>query len=406
MTAVKVASLRKPGYHPDGAGLYLQVSATGSKSWVFRYTRQAKSHELGLGRSPDVSLSDARDKATACRKLLIDGKDPLAEKRGLELARRMAEANIITFDLCADRYIAAHAPGWRNAKHIDQWRNTLATYASPVVGALPVDKIETAHVLRILSPIWASKTETATRLRGRIERILDWAKVQGFRTGDNPAAWRGHLKTQLPDPGKVAKVTHHPALPWANMAEFMAALREQSGLGAMAVRFIILTAARTTEALHADWAEFDLSARLWTVPAERMKAKKTHVVPLSAAAVEVLQQVQAETNNATGFVFPSRAGKPLSNMAGLAVLRRMGRADITVHGFRSTFRDWAGERTNYPKDVAEFALAHKLPDKVEAAYARSTLLDKRAAMMADWAEFCAAPYAPAAVVPIRSKMAA
>lgn len=407
LTAVEVGKLETPGYYCDGAGLYLQVSKSGSKSWIMRYTLDGKAREMGLGSFPTFTLADARQRATAQRKLLTDNIDPIAAKYGYLLAQRMADANIITFDKAATAFIKANSPAWRNVKHADQWRNTLATYASPVIGALPVSKIETAHVLRILSPIWSTKTETATRVRGRIEKILDWAKVQGYRTGDNPAAWRGHLSEALPKPGKVADAGHHAALPWVEVGAFMVALRAAQGAGARAMELIILTATRTSEVLNAKWTEFDLDAALWVIPKERMKGFREHRVPLSAAALAVLEKAKAESTGGE-YVFNGRKnGTALSNMACLATLKRMGRSDLTVHGFRSTFRDWVSESTSYPRDVAEMALAHAIEDKSEAAYRRGDLIEKRRALMSDWAAHCAVARISGDVVAInRSKVAA
>ncbi len=404
LTAMQVMKLSKPGYYPDGANLYLQVTPTGAKSWIFRYALAGRAHELGLGGLNAFGLADARQRAQKQRQLLADGIDPLATKRESQLQRRMADANIITFDRAAAAFIESHSPGWKNLKHGDQWRNTLATYASPVFGTLPVSSVNTALVLRVLQPLWSVKTETASRLRGRIEKILDRAKVQGYRTGDNPAAWRGHLEALLPTPGKVQNVEHHPALPWAQIGTFMRDLRAMPGSAALATELIILTACRTSEALNATWAEFDLDGALWTIPALRMKSNKEHVIPLSIAAIAVL--VKAESND-SDFVFAGgRTGRPLSNMACLAVLKRMGRADLTVHGFRSTFRDWAGESTAHPREVIEHALAHLLKDKAEAAYQRGTLLEKRRALMSDWAAYCGTVRTAGDVVDIRAKVAA
>jgi len=405
LSALQVAKLEKPGYYCDGAGLYLQVSKSGSKSWIMRYALGGKGCEMGLGSFTTFTLAEARQRATAQRKLLADGIDPLAKKHGDQLVKRMAEASIITFDKAAAAFIQANSPAWRNAKHGDQWRNTLATYASPVIGALPVSKIETAHVLRILSPIWATKTETATRVRGRIEKILDWAKVQGYRTGDNPAAWRGHLSEALPTPSKVADAGHHAALPWADIGAFMVALRAAQGAGARAMELIILTATRTSEVLNAKWAEFDLDAGLWVIPKERMKGFREHRVPLSSAALAVLDKAKAESTGGE-YVFMGRKQAALSNMTCLATLKRMGRSDLTVHGFRSTFRDWVSESTSYPRDVAEMALAHAIEDRSEAAYRRGDLIEKRRALMADWAAHCAVVRVSGDVVAIRAKVAA
>lgn len=400
LSAVQVAKLTKPGYHADGGNLYLQIAPGGAKTWLFIYVQDRKRREMGLGSVATFSLAEARERAAEQRKLLADGVDPLQAKKERALARRMAKANLITFDKAAAQYIEAHEPGWRNAKHAAQWRTTLSVYASPVIGELPVSVIDTALVLRILQPIWNTKTETATRLRGRIERVLDWARVQGYRTGENPAAWRGHLDKLLPAPSKVAKVSHHAALPWQDIGAFMAALRGQPGLAALAVEFIVLTACRTSEALGALWSEFDLDAGIWTVPGERMKAGKEHRVPLSQAALDVLARVMAEAGSPEGYVFPGRAGGSMSNMAGLSLLKRMGRGDLTVHGFRSTFRDWCAEATDYPRDVAEMALAHAIEDKTEAAYRRGDMLQRRRALMSDWAKFCAEVRQSARVVGI------
>ncbi|MDB5743065.1 MAG: site-specific integrase [Polaromonas sp.] len=404
LSSLQVAKLEKPGYYCDGAGLYLQVSKSGSKSWIMRYTLAGKPCEMGLGSLTAFTLAEARQRATAQRKLLADGIDPLAKKHGDLLVKRMADANVITFDKAAADFIKANSPAWRNAKHGDQWRNTLATYASPVIGAMPVSKIETTHVLRILSPIWSTKTETATRVRGRIEKILDWAKVQGYRAGDNPAAWRGHLSEALPTPSKVADAGHHAALPWIEMGAFMVALRAAQGAGARAMELIILTATRTSEVLNAKWTEFDLDAGLWVIPKERMKGFREHRVPLSAAALAVLEEAKTELAGGE-FVFMGRKQAPLSNMACLQTLKRMGRSDLTVHGFRSTFRDWVSESTSYPRDVAEMALAHAIEDKSEAAYRRGDLIEKRRPLMSDWAAHCGVVRTGGGVVPIRKAAA-
>jgi integrase len=407
LNALEVKKLEKPGYYLDGGGLYLQVSKSGSKSWIMRYELAGKPCEMGLGSYTAFTLAEARARAKAQRKLLTDGINPLEVKRSDLLAKRMAEASIITFDSAATAFIAANSPAWRNAKHADQWRNTIATYASPVIGALPVSKVDTAHVLRILTPIWLEKTETAVRLRGRIEKILDWAKAQGYRSGDNPAAWRGHLDAGLlPSPSKVADAGHHAALPWAEIGEFMVALRAMQGAGARAMEVIILTATRTSEVLNAKWSEIDLDAAVWTIPKERMKSFKEHRVPLTDVVIALLTAVKTESTGGE-YVFSGRkAGTPLTNMACLQTLRRMGRGDdLTVHGFRSTFRDWVSENTSYPRDVAEMALAHTIADKSEAAYRRGDLIEKRRALMSDWAVHCGTVLVSADVLQIRAKVA-
>lgn len=390
LTALRVRQLVTPGRYGDGGGLYLQVRDADHRSWLFRYTRDGRAHQMGLGPLADVSLAEARDAAQRCRKLLRDGIDPLAERRARHLAAASV-ADAMAFREVAARYVATHEAAWKNPKHRAQWTATLETYAYPVFGARPVAAVATDDVTRALEPIWTTKPETARRLRGRIEAILDYATTRGWRAGENPARWRGHLEHALPRRRKVAKVRHHPALPWRDIGGFMRRLAEETGLGAAALRFTILTAARTGEALGARWDEIDRDARVWTVPAERMKAGLTHRVPLTDAALAVLEAMAPLGGEAAAPVFPGRRpGRTLSNMAMTMVLRRIGRADLTVHGFRSTFRDWAAETTDHPSEVAEAALAHAIASKVEAAYRRGDLFEKRRQLMEDWADFCLA----------------
>jgi integrase len=314
----------------------------------------------------------------------VDGKDPL-EHRRMVRAEAVLEATGMSFATCADRYIAAHAAGWKNGKHRAQWATTLKTYVNPVIGQTPVAVVDTDAVLQILEPIWATKTETATRVRGRIEAILDWAAARGYREGDNPARWRGHLQRLLPARAKVAPVKHHSALPYSEVPAFMAELRERLGMAAACLEFTILTAARTGEAIGARWSELDRKAKTWTIPAERMKAGVVHVIPLSERALEIITMLP----NAGDYLFVgTRPGRPISDMTMTMVLRRMGRDDITVHGFRSAFRDWVAERTNHQNHVVEMALAHTIGDKTEAAYRRGYLLEKRRTLMHDWADYC------------------
>lgn len=404
LTPLAVGKLTKPGYYGDGAGLWLQVSPSGSKSWIFRFTLTGKQREMGLGAVHTVNLTEARAKAKECRQLLLEGKDPLDARRSIKQAEALERAKAMTFDQCAEAYIAAHRASWKNAKHADQWASTIATYASPIFGSLPVAEIDTGLVVKALGAIWESKTETATRLRGRIEKILDWATVSKYRQGENPARWRGHLENLLANPNKIAKVEHHAALPWREIGGFMVSLREQAGVAARALEFAILTAARSGEVRGATWAEIDLDAGLWIIPAERMKMGKEHRVPLVAAATSLLKGLPREGE----LVFPgAKENTALSDMSLTAVLRRMKRTDITVHGFRSTFRDWCAESTNFPREVCEHALAHSLPDKVEAAYRRGDLLDKRVQLMKAWADYCAKPQAEASVTSIgRARKAA
>jgi len=331
------------------------------------------------------------------------GSDPLQERERIAAERRAEAARAITFKQSAELYIEAHRAGWKNAKHAAQWGSTLATYAYPTIGALPVAAVDVALVHKVLEPIWTKKPETASRLRGRIESILDWATTRGYRTGENPARWRGHLENLFPARSKVRQVQHHAALPYPELPAFMAKLEQQPGEGARALRFAIFTATRTAEVIGAKWPEIDLKARVWTIPAERMKAKREHRVPLSAPAVALLEEI----GRGEGFVFPGASkGKPLSNMAMLATLRRMGRADLTAHGFRSSFRDWAAEQTGFPSEVAEAALAHVVGDKVEAAYRRGDLFEKRKTMMEAWARYCTTPEQPADIVPLRREAVA
>jgi len=411
LTALVVKNLNTPGMYGDGKGLWLRVKDTGAKSWVFRYTVNGKARTMGLGPYPEIGLADAREKAIEQRRQLLKGVDPLAAKEQAAAeavaTALLDKARMMTFDQCAEKYIDAHRAGWKNPKHVQQWENTLSTYASPKIGALPVAAIDNACVLQVLEPIWKDKNETASRLRGRIESILDWATVRGYRQGLNPARWKGQLDKLLPAPAKVQKNEHHAALPYAQMHSFIQALRKQEGIGRLAFEFCILTATRTSETLNARWEEIDEATRLWTVPKERMKAGKEHVIPLSDRCMSLLSEVRA-LGSGEGFIFPGRGDdKPLSNMTFLMTLRRMKRDDLTAHGFRSTFRDWAGETTAYPREVIEHAMAHQLKDKAEAAYARGTLLDKRRRLMADWASYCEQEPAQAGeVVPIRGKAAA
>lgn len=404
----------QPGFYPDGLGLYLEVKDSGAASWIFRYMLTGAAHYMGLGAYPLIGLKEARDRRDARRRLLLDGIDPLAAKRE-DRARKAAErAAAVTFKAAAESFIKGHRAGWRNEKHAWQWDQTLKAYVFPVIGALPVAAVDTGHVTKILEPIWTAKPETAARVRGRIEAILDYAKVHGWRTGENPARWKGHLQNVLPARAKVAKVEHHAALPWREIGAFMAKLKEQDGTARLALQFAIMTAARTNEVLGATWGEIDMrpprrvtvgrddkgepiidtTGALWTVPSERMKAGKEHRVPLSDAALAVLEEAAKlrHGDRPTDYVFPGGKGgksqKGLSNLAMLMLLRRMECGNLTVHGFRSTFRDWAAEATGYPRELAEAALAHALDSKVEAAYQRGDLLEKRRRLMGDWDAFC------------------
>jgi integrase len=396
LSAASVKAKRKPGKYPDGGNLYLQVSEWHTKSWLFRYSRFGKDTWMGLGPYPDVSLSEARDLATAERAKIRAGTDPLSDKR-----KRRIVGDTLTFAECAEAYIKAHSPSWKNPKHKEQWRNTLTTFAGPVFGPLPVAEVNTALILRCLNPIWTTKTETASRLRGRIESVLSWATVHGYREGENPARWRGHLDQLLAAPSRVNGVVHHPALPYAEIGAFMVELHGHKGIAPRALEFCILTATRTAEIIAAEWPEIDLQAKTWTIPAGRMKAGREHRVPLSPAAIKALRAVEGHHKK---YVFPGhKRGTHLSAWGMLAVLRRMNRKDITVHGFRSTFRDWCSETTSYPEAVAEMALAHTLSDKTEAAYRRGDLFEKRRKLMNEWARYCEKVRTKAGVTPIRGQ---
>jgi len=387
LSPLTVTRTTKPGLYADGGGLYLQITAAGVKSWLFRYMRAGKARGMGLGPTHTIGLADARARALDCRRQLLDGIDPIDSRKADRAAERIEQAADITFKQCAEKYIEAHRAGWKNAKHADQWTNTLTTYADPVFNSQPVSAIDTTLVMKVLEPIWATKTETASRVRGRIESVLDWATVRGYRSGENPARLKGHLDTLLPKRSRVQKVEHHPALPYSDLAAFMIKLRAQEGIAARALEVLILTATRTNEVIGATWSEFDLNEGVWTIPAERMKMRKEHRVPLSTRAIALIKAQQEVKRG--DYVFPgARDKKPLSNMAMLQLLERMKRDDITVHGFRSTFRDWAGETTHYPREVCEAALAHGIKDKAEAAYARGDLFVKRAALMQEWDKYC------------------
>jgi integrase len=409
ITALFVKNVTRPGKYADGGNLYLQVRKSTrsvktdavTKSWLFRYSRFGRDTWMGLGPYPDVTLAEARDMASGERRRARQGIDPLGDKRERQIAARTAHENMLSFAECAELYVESQAPGWSNPKHIEQWRSTLKNLAGPQIGHLPVDQIDTALVVRCIEPIWLTKTETASRLRGRIEAVLDWAAVRDYREGDNPARWRGHLDKLLPRPSQVARVKHHSALPYTEIGAFMQELRKNEGVASWALEFTILTAVRTNEVIQAQWSEIDFDQSIWHVPAERMKSKRSHRVPLSPAAVMVLEAVNGRDRT---FVFPGlKCNSHLSNAAMMKVLKRLGRTGITVHGFRSTFRDWCAESTNYPAHVAEMALAHVLRDKTEAAYRRGDLLAKRTRLMADWAKYCSKKAEPAAIVPIRRK---
>src|SRR5262245_54725623 len=405
LTALKVDKAKRAGMYADGGGLYLRVTQSGTKNWVFRFMLNGRPRWMGVGPLHTIGLAEARNRAAGFRLQRHDGVDPIEKRRAERLEARLDAAKTITFKECAARYIASHRAGWRNPKHAAQWEATLATYAEPVMGGLSVQAIDTALMLKVLEPIWTTKPETAGRVRGRIESILDWAKVRGYRAGENPARWRGHLDKLLPARSKVRRVEHHAALPCGELAGFLVNLRAQEGIAARALEFAILTAARTGEVIGARWNEIDFLEKTWTVPATRMKAGREHRVPLSDRTLAILEQVQPLRHAEDGFVFPgAKLSRPLSNMAFLMLLRRMGRGDLTVHGFRSTFRDWCAERTSFPNEVAEMALAHVVGSKVEAAYRRGDMFEKRRRLMQQWVTFCTTePVGRDKVVPMQRR---
>jgi integrase len=405
LTARKIAAAKAPGYYGDGGGLYLQVTKGQdrvSQSWVFRFRRAERAREMGLGSFNTFSLAEARERARTCRQQVADGLDPIELRKTKRDGAAAKDAKRVTFKEAAERYIKSHEKAWKNPKHRQQWSNTLETYAYPVMGRLPVDAIELPHILRVLEPIWYTKTETASRLRGRVERILAWAIVREYRWGDNPARWSGHLSETLPSKHSIAKAKHHAALPFTELPEFMGELRPVGHVSARALEFTILTAARTTETIEAEWSEFNLDAATWTIPAERMKSDRPHCVPLSKRAVAILEALPGESSSR--YVFPGGIkGRPLSTAAMDQYLKGRGYgSDVaTVHGFRSTFRDWAGDRTPYPRDVIELALAHVIKDKAEAAYRRGSALEKRRKLMDAWSSYCEKPTGSGKVVQFR-----
>lgn len=410
LSALAVSKLKEEGRYAVGGVDGLQLNIIGqSRVWILRvvvgYWTNASGNsvahrrDIGLGSYPAVSLAEAREAAREYRKKIRSGIDPVQDRQTVKAKIQLEAAKSKTFKECAEAYIQANRAGWKNEKHIQQWENTLATYAYPQIGGLPVSEIDTGMVLGVLQqqvtvagkplPLWLGRTETASRLRGRLESILDWAAFRKFRSGENPARWKGHLEHELPAKNKVQRVEHHAALPYSQIPVFMRELQQRPGISSRALEFAILTAARSGEVRGATWSEIDLANALWTVPATRMKAGKEHRVPLSPEALDLLRSLPREEGNE--YVFIGARGAMLSDMSLTAVLRRMGHGGLTQHGFRSTFRDWAGETTNYPREVCEHALAHRLADGVEAAYQRGDLLKKRSQLMNDWARYCRGP---------------
>jgi len=399
LTALKVKNIKEQGWFPDGRGLYLQVSNTCSKSWVYRYQTGGKERRCGLGSYLDVSLEDARRAAENCRQLRLEKIDPIEHKRKLEADRQLEKVAGITFKECATAFIDSHKQGWKNPKHEMYWRNTLKTYAYPVIGDLSVQSVNTGLVMKVLEPIWFIKTETASRVRQRIENILDWAKVRGYRAGENPALWRGHLDKLLPKRTKVQKVKHFNAMPYVSIPDYFRGLRKIDTLAAKALAFTILTATRTSEARGAILEEINTDESIWNIPEERMKSHRLHRVPLCEESLKILEEAKVYQRDI--FVFPAlKKEKPISDAALLKLLKQT-HPELTVHGFRSTFRDWCAEMTSYPREQAEAALAHVLKDQTEAAYQRGDMLEKRRKLMDAWADYCLNGRQSSDVIPIK-----
>jgi len=404
LSATEVKRFTKAGLHAVGgvAGLLLQVSSTNARSWILRTMVGSKRRDIGLGGYPDVTLAQAREKARALKDKIKEGIDPVEERKAARRNLISDQSKILTFDIAAERFLSNKEHEFKNKKHAAQWGSTLRTYASPIIGKLPVSEIELNHIIQILEPIWLEKTETAKRLRGRIESVLSWATVSGFRKGDNPARWKGHLDTVLAKPNKISKVKHHKALPWQEINPFLEKLKKREGITAKALEFLILTATRSGEVRGATWEEIDLKAKLWTIPEERMKAGKEHRIPLTDQSIELLKSLPKMENEP--HVFPAPRGGALSDMTISSILKRM-KVDAVPHGFRSTFRDWCAEHTNYPTIVAEMALAHTIGNKVEAAYRRGDLIAKRTQLMQDWSKYCNTVQTEGNVVSIRESQA-
>jgi len=400
LSALKVARAKQPGMYADGGGLYLRVAEGGSKQWVFRYAVGTRDRDMGLGPVHTLTLPEAREKAREARLLRLEGIDPIEAKGARMAALKAADARAMTFKQCAEGFIRDNEASWTSARHRQEWVGSLVRLVYPTLGSLPVAAIDTPLVLKVLKPIWEKTPETASRVRGRIENVLGWATVHHYRAGDNPARWGGLLEHALPARSKIAKVEHHAALPYAEIGAFVAKLQQDSGVAAGCLQFITLTAARLDEARSATWDEIDLPNRIWIVPARRMKADKEHRVPLSAGAVVILKQMQEIRQS--DYVFPGRLeGRPIGDNTIWRLAKEAAGSDITIHGLRSSFRDWAAERTSFPREVAEMALAHAIPNAVEAAYRRGDLFEKRRRLMDAWAEFCAKPSHRGEVVVIR-----
>jgi integrase len=400
---MQIRRLSKPGSYPDGEGLYLQVRTSGAKDWFYRYEVDGKGRKRGLGSYPTISLEQARDDALECRQLRQQGIDPVDYAKAQRQKEALDEAKSFTFKECALAYINSHQQGWKNRKHESQWRNTLDTYAYPTIGDIGVQDIDIGLVLDVLEPIWYEKTETASRVRQRIENILDWATVKQYRSGDNPALWRGRLDKLLPKRVKVQKPVHFPAMDYRELPGYFQALRKRDSVATRALAFTILTAARNGEARAVTSDELDIKGKVWTIPDNRMKADREHRVPLSAEALKIIKEMEPFKRHTDHFIFPGQAhAKPISEASLLKIVKQQDKT-LTVHGFRSTFRDWCAEQTSFPREVAEAALAHSIRDKTEAAYQRGDLFEKRRRLMDQWMQYCLKGKGKAKVVPIRKK---
>jgi integrase len=402
LSALKVQRAKEPGMYADGGSLYLRVAEGGSKQWIFRYVTNGRMRDMGIGPAHTLTLEEAREEATEARKLRLKGIDPIAHKHARRAAQLAEDAKAMTFRQCAEQFIKENEHKWTNPKHRHDWRASLDTHVYPTLGNLPIAAVDTPLVLKVIKPLWERVPETGRRVRGRIEAVLAWATVHHYRAGDNPARWQGHLEHALPARAEIAPVEHHAAMPYAEVPAFFAKLKNDSSALAACLEFTILTAARRAEATEAVWSEVDLDAATWTIPGSRMKAGEEHRVPLSPPAVAVLKRM-AEVRTSE-YVFPGKiAGHPVSGRGVTALAKRVAGDDTTLHGFRSSFRDWASERTSFPNEVCEMALAHAIPNAVEKAYRRGELLDKRRRLMDAWAEFCAKPTAGGKVVPISAR---
>jgi integrase len=400
---LQVKRLSTPGAYPDGDGLYLQVRDSGAKDWFYRYEVAGKGRKRGLGSYPTISLEQAREDALECRQLRKRNIDPIEHAKDLELEKSLKKAKSTTFNECADSYIDTHKHGWKDERHEYQWRKSLENYAYPVIGDLPVQSIDIDLVMKVIEPIWFDKTETASRVRQRIENILDWATVRKLRAGDNPALWRGRLDKLLPKRSKVQKQIHFAAMDYRDVPEYFRSLRSMDTIASRALAFTVLTATRTSEARAVTTDEIDENGKAWIIPDSRMKAHREHRVPLSSEALKIIEEVKPFKRHTDEFLFPGLSrNKPISASSLLKIIKRHDDS-LTVHGFRSSFRDWCAEQTSFPREVAEAALAHTVKDKTEAAYQRGDLFEKRRRLMDQWAQYCLKGKVEAKVVPIRKK---